>query len=84
MTAESQFRRVLQLSKQMLEAGRNQEWERLITLEGERQQLLPKIPIAPTDIHLVPLLQEIQRCDEELREKLEAWMKHARILLREN
>lgn len=84
MTAESQFQRVLELSKQMLEAGRNQEWERLIALEGERQQLLPQIPIAPADIHLVPLLQEIQRCDEELREKLEAWMKHARILLRKN
>lgn len=84
MDANSQFQRVLELSKLMLEAGQNEEWERLIALENKRQQLLPNIPVKPADIHLVPLLQEIQQYDEELREKLEAWMKHAKILLREN
>lgn len=83
MSKESQFHEALELSRQMLEVGRSQKWERLIALEGERQKLLRSISVARTDAHLLPVLQEIKRCDDELRERLEAWMKHAKILLRE-
>lgn len=65
----------------MLEAGKKQFWEELVVLEQDRSKLLSSIDITKADKHLVPILREIHRCDEELREKLDAWMKHARTFL---
>lgn len=67
----------------MLAAGMAQAWDDLIVLENRRRMLFVQAethPIRPDDALLI---QEIQKCDAELTEKVGAWMTHARILLRE-
>ena len=86
MSAETdRYRQVLDLSQRMLAAGMAQRWDELLALEAQRQTLLEKAPgagpTAPSPA-LPELIAEIQRCDAQLSEKLEAWLAHARILLR--
>jgi hypothetical protein len=69
----------------MLTAGMSQHWDELVSLERDRRALLVKgAPASPFDLPepLIELIRQIQSCDAELREKLDAWMDHARILLR--
>lgn len=85
MSAEEHYRQLLDLSQRMLASGMAQNWDELIALEQQRRLLLEKAPIvAHTDSRhpLVERIREIQRCDTQLREKIDAWMTHARILLR--
>ena len=85
MAAETHYRQVLALSQRMLAAGMAQHWDELVALEAQRQMLLDQTPAAaPTDPSrpLGELIREIQQCDAQLSEKLEAWLSHARILLR--
>lgn len=85
MPAEAHYRQVLELSQRMLSTGMAQHWEELVLLEQQRRVLLDNAPIsAQTDSPqpLIELIHQIQACDAELREKLDAWMTHARILLR--
>ena len=85
MAAETHYRQVLVLSQRMLAAGMAQHWNELVALEAQRQALLDQAPdAAPTDPSspLGELIREIQQCDAQLSEKLEAWLCHARILLR--
>lgn len=85
MAAQAHYQQVLDLSQRMLAAGMAQYWEELVALEAQRQILLDDAPVsAPTapSPSLLELIREIQQCDAQLTEKLEAWLAHARILLR--
>lgn len=85
MPAETHYRQLLELSQRMLDAGMGQHWDELVLLEQQRHTLLLKAPgLTPRDAPqpLIELIQQIQDCDTQLREKLDAWMAHARILLR--
>jgi hypothetical protein len=85
MSAEAHYRQLLDLSQRMLSAGMAQEWEELVRLEAQRRALIEKAPaIGQTDLPQlsIELIGQIQACDAQLREKVEAWMTHARILLR--
>lgn len=87
MSAEEHYRQLLDLSQRMLAAGMAQNWDELVALEQQRRVLLGKAPIvAQTDLRqpLIDCIREIQRCDTQLREKVDAWMTHARILLRQD
>lgn len=71
----------------MLNAGKEQHWDELVLLEQQRHSLLlskPGFTQQDTPQPLIELIQQIQDCDSQLREKLDAWMSHARILLRMN
>jgi len=82
---QAHYQRVLEVSQRMLAAGMAQNWEQLLELEKQRQSLLqtppPQTTGTPTAL-LVELIQQIQHSDGVLQEKLEAWLAHARILLR--
>ena len=85
MAAEAHYRQVLALSQRMLAAGMAQHWNELVALEAQRQILFDQAPATvPTDPSrpVGELIREIQQCDAQLSEKLEAWLSHARILLR--
>ena len=85
MAAQAHYRQVLDLSQRMLAAGMAQHWDELVALEAQRQTLLDHAPVsAPTAASpaLRELIGEIQQCDAQLSEKLEAWLSDARILLR--
>jgi len=84
MAAEAHYRQVLALSQRMLAAGMAQHWDELVALEAQRQTLLDQTPdTTPNESRpLGELIGEIQQCDAQLSEKLEAWLSHARILLR--
>ncbi len=82
MTSASRYQSVLAISRQMLAAGMNQDWDLLVDLEKQRQQLLSKtvgMAATPSDASLI---LEIQQCDSQLREKVEAWMSHVRVFLK--
>lgn len=85
MTAQAHYQQVLDLSQRMLAAGMAQHWDELVALEAQRRTLLEEAPAsAPTapSPSLLELIGEIQQCDAQLTERLEAWLAHARILLR--
>ena len=85
MAAEAHYRQVLTLSQRMLAAGMAQHWDELVALEAQRQILLDQTPAtAPNEssLRVDDLIRESQHCDAQLTEKLEAWLSHARILLR--
>ena len=82
---DAQYREILTLSRQMLEAGKAQEWDSLLALEKKRQDLfstLPAVSRTPHQMGLSNTLREILSCDGELMDKVEHWLQHARILLR--
>ena len=79
------YQQILELSERMLSAGLAQEWAELVRLEEQRQILLKSSPPFAADtpkIALAELIRKIQDSDDALREKVETWLKHARILLR--
>ena len=86
MPTEAHYRQVLALSQRMLAEGMAQHWDELVALEAQRQRLLDQAPkVAPTEssrLTLRELIVQVQQCDAQLSEKLEAWLTHARILLR--
>ena len=82
------YRKLLELSRQMLAAGNAQEWDRLLDLEKQRQCLFAALSADPAgdgDVRaeeLADVLREIQRTDRALIEKVGTWLEHAKILLR--
>ena len=85
MPTQAHYRQVLDVSQRMLAAGMAQHWDELVALEAQRQTLLDDAPVsapAAPSPSLLELIGEIQQCDAQLTEKLEAWLGHARILLR--
>jgi len=85
MSAEARYQQLLELSERMLTAGMAQRWDELISLERQRNALLYQTLSATAPGLAQPkieLIGKIQGCDEPLREKIDAWLSHARILLR--
>ena len=85
MAGQAHYRQLLDLSQRMLAAGMAQHWDELIALEQRRQALFDQAPaLAPVgpSSPVGELIGQIQQCDAQLSEKLEAWLSHARILLR--
>lgn len=85
MPAEEHYQQLLDLSQSMLAAGMAQQWDELVRLEQQRRAVLKTHPTATrpdSPQQVIELINKIQACDSELREKLEAWMAHARALLR--
>jgi hypothetical protein len=86
MTAQASYRQLLDLSERMLTAGMAQHWDELIDLERQRNALLYQTlgasyadsPPQPK----IELIGKIQLSDTQLREKIDAWLADARILLR--
>lgn len=79
------WRRILELSERMLTAGMAQSWDELVSLEEQRQVLLKAIPPYTGETPkatLAELISQIQDKDNVLREKIEVWMTHVRIMLR--
>ena len=81
-----QYQMILDISRQMQQAGEAQEWDLLLELEKQRQD---KFAALPNNVAgkgnsgaIVEILKEIQECDRALMEKVESWLQHARILLR--
>ncbi len=81
---EIQYGRILEVSQKMLAAGEAQEWDSLLELEKQRQNLFALLPSDNRNLPggLADTLREIQRSDRMLMEKVENWLQHARILLR--
>ncbi len=79
-----QYQAILQVTRMMLEAGRAQEWDSLLALEKQRQELFAGRSAGGDrgTPNLAGTLEEILSCDKELMEKVEHWLQHARILLR--
>jgi hypothetical protein len=82
MPSISRYQSILAISRQMLAAGMSQDWDLLVDLEKQRQQLLSKTDGMPATQSDASLILEIQQCDSQLREKVEAWMSHVSIFLK--
>jgi hypothetical protein len=82
MAASQLYDQILLLSKEMLTAGMAQDWDRLIDLEKQRGALLAQTVGQQPNKECIPLISEIQRCDLQLREKVEGWMAHASTFLK--
>ena len=76
------YRKLLDVSRRMLDAGMAQRWDELIDLERQRRGLFENLPAGASGNADNEMIREIQACDAQLAEKLEAWMAHVRILLR--
>ena len=81
-TVSEHFRELLDVSQRMLDAGMAQRWDELIELERQRRALFENAPTGALRQADDALIREIQACDTQLTERIEAWMAHARILLR--
>jgi len=77
----------LELSRQMLEQARQQEWESLAATEAHRASLLAKLParlsaLSPADSTAVAsAIRQIQACDREILEYVTPWREQAATLL---
>lgn len=87
MAPEAHYRQVLQISQEMLTAGKAEEWDRLISLEEVRSSLLqqsltPALAKGKSNQSAAEIILQIQAIDAELQEIVATWLEHARILLR--
>lgn len=84
-TPSSPYRQILELSQRMLAAGMAQRWDEMVELGKQRSALLGRQPDAADAVVSSDdktLIAQIQACDTQLSEKLDAWLNHVRILLR--
>ncbi|MBK7425025.1 MAG: hypothetical protein IPJ48_19185 [Propionivibrio sp.] len=91
MEIERQYLAALDLTHQMVIAAGTQDWETLTGLEKLRAERIAATPsIASLTSSLEPalarriaaIITEIERENVEILEQIQAWQKHARILLR--
>lgn len=86
MSVAARYQQLLDLSERMLTAGMAQHWDELIELERQRNALLYQtLGASHADLPRQPkieLIGKIQLSDTQLREKIDAWLADARILLR--
>lgn len=82
---DARYQKVLELSRQMLEAGKEQDWDLVLALESQRQSLFTILLSGKGNrlqVDLADTLTEILSCDTELMDRVDHWLQHARILLR--
>jgi hypothetical protein len=76
-----------ELTRRMLDAAREQNWDELISAGVERDRLLESLPEAlppmtPQDRQLVArLIKEILACHTEISERAAPWLEHTAKLL---
>lgn len=87
MSLQASYTTLLELSQQMLEQARQQEWESLATTEARRTALLAKLParmpaLSPADsAAIATAIRQIQACDREILEYVTPWREQAATLL---
>lgn len=77
------YQPLLELSRAMVEQAKACQWEALSPLEDQRRALiaqLSKQPATPANesAAIRQLLEEIQACDAQVREHVEAWREPVR------
>ena len=88
MDIEAQYRSALELTHQMLACAKSQEWEQLTHLGQQRATLVEQAVTRPPmmtlqeETRVGALIREIERESTEIIERVEAWRKDVRILLR--
>jgi flagellar protein FliT len=75
------------LTQQMLEAARNSEWNQLAALEQVRSQMAIRVvakhrenPVPPSE-ETAETIRKILACDQEIKERTEAWLTELRAIL---
>lgn len=87
MSLLASYTTLLELSRQMLEQARQQEWESLAATEAQRAALLSKLParipaLSPADsTAIATAIRQIQACDHEILEYVTPWREQAATLL---
>lgn len=87
MSLQDSYSTLLELSRQMLEQARQQEWESLAATEARRASLLAKLParlpaLSPTEsAAIATAIRQIQDCDREILEYVTPWREQAATLL---
>lgn len=85
MSLGAHYRQVLQLSADMLDAAKAEQWDSLIDLEATRSILLqsPPRPEHREALESVAdIIHEILATDAQTQEIVSTWQEHAKILLR--
>jgi len=87
MTQLASYTKLLMLSKQMRELAKQQQWESLATMEGERAALLAatstiNTALASAEISAIgACIRQIQECDRAILDYVTPWREHAEKLL---
>ena len=90
MDIEAQYRSALELTHQMLACAKAQEWDQLTQLGQQRAKLVenalnrPPMMTLQDETRVGALIREIERESAEIIERVEAWQRDVRILLRMN
>ena len=88
---EQGYRDALDITRQMSEAAKQQDWDALVALEGQRARLLAALPpVAHASPPIDPdaarriagVIAQIQDEDRKILESVETCQKHVRGLLR--
>jgi hypothetical protein len=91
MDIESQYLAALELTRQMLSATTNQQWDALAALEKRRAETIAAIaPISPQMSvrnpamagRIAGIIREIEQESIGIVEQVHVWQEHAKILLR--
>ena len=88
MDIEHQYRIALELTRQMLDAATNQEWETLGEYQEKRAKLIalmsPRMPPfdKATANRLSQIIKSIEVADAQIVDQVQSWQDHVRILLR--
>lgn len=78
----SMYKKMLNVSHQMLSAADDEDWDKLIVLEQERAGIVEMLQATPNLIPdsqqekdvLIGLIKEIQLCDDRVRPMILGWM----------
>jgi hypothetical protein len=86
MSLLASYTTLLELSRQMLEVAKRQEWESLAEVEAQRATLLAGISLRPglsaaESSAIATAIQQIQTYDREILEYVKPWQEHTATLL---
>jgi flagellar protein FliT len=82
------YKKMLNVSHDMLLAADSEEWDKLIVLEQERSSIVETLQMTPNLVPdnqqerdlLIELIREIQVCDEKVRPMIVSWMAELRSM----
>ena len=83
-----QYFAALDLTHLMLEAARIQDWETLTQIEIKRAKIVADAvrsvepSLATEKYRIAEIITEMERESADIRERVECWQEHAKILLR--
>jgi len=86
-SAAPSYGAILDLTRQMLEAARNSDWDQLTTLEQARSRMAMQMadkrdenPMPPSE-ESAEIIRNILVCDEEIKARTETWLTELRAAL---